>query len=203
MITAGLHKYACDLTLDPNTAHNNLILSEDYRKVTYVEEDQSYPDHPERFDKRPHVLCRESLSGRCYFEAEWSGCADISVVYKAFGRKGKCEDTVFGFNKESWCLACPDDTFFVWHNYKCTDTCVPSGSCKRAGVYVDMSAGTLSFYSISDTHTLTHIHTFTSSFTESLYVGFGFMVHPFNSSVSLCQIEKPVSNNTYVTCTPE
>ncbi|XDV25438.1 hypothetical protein PO909_029357, partial [Leuciscus waleckii] len=202
-IIAGPHKYACDLTLDPNTAHNNLILSEDYKKVTYVEEDQSYPDHPERFDKRPHVLCRESLSGRCYFEAEWSGCADISVVYKAFGRKGKCEDTVFGFNKESWCLACPDDTFNVWHSYKCTNTRVPSGSCKRAGVYVDMSAGTLSFYSISDTHRLTHIHTFTSAFTESLYVGFGFMVHPFNSSVSLCQTEKPVSNNTDVTCTPE
>ncbi|XP_051746189.1 NACHT, LRR and PYD domains-containing protein 3-like isoform X4 [Ctenopharyngodon idella] len=195
-ITAGLHKYACDLTLDPNTAHNNLILSEEYRKVTYVEECQSYPDHPERFDKRPHVLCRESLSGRCYWEAEWSGCADISVAYKGIGRKGKCEDTVFGSNKNSWCLGCRDDMFVVWHSHKYINTRVPLSSCKRAGVYLDVSAGTLSFYSVSDTHTLTHIHTFThTSFTEPLYAGFGFMAHPYNSSVSVCPIENPVSNN--------
>ncbi|XP_051746206.1 NACHT, LRR and PYD domains-containing protein 3-like [Ctenopharyngodon idella] len=202
-ITTGPHKYACDLTLDPNTANNNLILSEEYRKVTYVEEYQSYPDHPERFDKRPHVLCRESLSGRCYWEAEWSGCADISVAYKGIGRKGKCEDTVYGFNKNSWCLVCRDDTFDVWHSHKCTNTRVPSSIYKRAGVYLDVSAGTLSFYSVSDTHTLTHIHTYTSSFTEPVYAGFGFMVHPYNSSVSVCQIEKPVSNNTDATCPPE
>ncbi|ROJ30530.1 NLR family CARD domain-containing protein 3 [Anabarilius grahami] len=203
-ITAGLHKYACDLTLDPNTAHNNLILSEEYRKVTYVEECQSYPDHPERFDKRPHVLCGESLSGRCYWEAEWTGCTNISVACKGIWRKGKCEDTVYGFSKNSWCLACHGDTFYVWHSYKWTDTHVPSSSCKRAGVYLDVSAGTLSFYSISDTHTLKNIHTFThTSFTEHLYAGFGFFVHPYNSSVSVCQIEKPVSNNTDVTCTPE
>ncbi|XP_051746190.1 NACHT, LRR and PYD domains-containing protein 3-like isoform X5 [Ctenopharyngodon idella] len=195
-ITAGLHKYACDLTLDPNTANNNLILSEEYRKVTYVEECQSYPDHPERFDKRPHVLCRESLSGRCYWEAEWSGCADISVAYKGIGRKGKCEDTVFGSNKNSWCLGCRDDMFVVWHSHKYINTRVPLSSCKRAGVYLDVSAGTLSFYSVSDTHTLTHIHTFThTSFTEPLYAGFGFMAHPYNSSVSVCPIENPVSNN--------
>uniref|UniRef100_A0A673G4J8 SPRY-associated domain-containing protein n=1 Tax=Sinocyclocheilus rhinocerous TaxID=307959 RepID=A0A673G4J8_9TELE len=64
-ITAGLHKYACDLTLDPNTAHNHLVLSENRRKVTHVEEYQSYPDHPDRFDGCPQVLCRESLSGLC------------------------------------------------------------------------------------------------------------------------------------------
>ncbi|KTG02171.1 hypothetical protein cypCar_00034320, partial [Cyprinus carpio] len=88
-ITAGLHKYFCDLTMDPDTANTKLILSEENRKVTYVDEDQPYPDHPERFNKRPHVLCRERLSGRCYWEAEWSGQADISVTYKGICRKGK------------------------------------------------------------------------------------------------------------------
>uniref|UniRef100_A0A672LV77 SPRY-associated domain-containing protein n=1 Tax=Sinocyclocheilus grahami TaxID=75366 RepID=A0A672LV77_SINGR len=63
-ITSGLHKYACDLTLDPNTANIFLILSEENRKVTYAKEEQSYPDHPDRFDgNNPQVLCSESLTG--------------------------------------------------------------------------------------------------------------------------------------------
>ena len=61
---------ACELTLDPNTANRGLSLSEDNRKVTLVREQQSYPDHPERFDCWPQVLCRESLTGRCYWEVE-------------------------------------------------------------------------------------------------------------------------------------
>ncbi|XDV25742.1 hypothetical protein PO909_029608, partial [Leuciscus waleckii] len=91
------HYYACDLTLDPNTAHTRLILSEENRKVTHVKDYQSYPDHSERFDTWSQVLCSESLSGRCYWEAEWSGHkAVISVTYKRISRKGVSEDCVFG-----------------------------------------------------------------------------------------------------------
>ncbi|KAI2665201.1 NACHT, LRR and PYD domains-containing protein 12 [Labeo rohita] len=198
-ITAGLHKYLCDLTMDPNTTNPKLILSEENRKVTYVDEDQPYPDHPERFDKHPHVLCRECLSGRCYWEAEWSGQADISVTYKEIGRKGKEADSVFGFNKNSWCLICSDEPFGLWYDDQHIDTCVTSGSCRKAGVYVDVSAGTLSFYSVSDTHALTRIYTFNTTFTETLYVGFGFMVHDLNSTLSLCRREKPANNATDVT----
>ncbi|KAK1784197.1 hypothetical protein P4O66_003970, partial [Electrophorus voltai] len=84
---------ACDLTLDPNTAHTRLSLSEGNRKVTCVwEQQQSYPDHPERFDYWYQVVCRESLTGRCYWEVEWSGRADISVTYKGISRKGVSYD---------------------------------------------------------------------------------------------------------------
>ncbi|KAJ8362079.1 hypothetical protein AAFF_G00398140, partial [Aldrovandia affinis] len=64
-------QYSCQLTLDPNTAHRDLRLSEGNREVTWVGQDQSYPDHPERFDSWAQVLCREGLSGRSYWEAEW------------------------------------------------------------------------------------------------------------------------------------
>ncbi|XP_026135053.1 NACHT, LRR and PYD domains-containing protein 3 isoform X1 [Carassius auratus] len=194
-ILAGLRKYACHLTLDPNTAHTCLILSEENRQVTRVREDQSYPEHPDRFDECPQVLCRESLSGRCYWEAEWSGYAFISVTYKEVSRKGASDDCVFGFNENSWSLICSENRFTVRHNNKETDICVSSGSSKRVGVYVDIPAGSLSFYSVSDTHTLTHLHTFTSTFTEPLYAGFGFVFYYPNSSVTLCEIEKPVTNN--------
>ncbi|KAK7174138.1 hypothetical protein R3I93_001351 [Phoxinus phoxinus] len=202
-ITPGLHKYAVDLTLDPNTAHTYLALSEENRKVTCVYVSQSYPDHPERFDVYHQVLCGESLTGRCYWECEWSGGdVEISVSYKGIGRKGGSRDirvllpyicseqdsNVFGRNEKSWSLFCSDDGLAVLHNSNRTAVSAGPGSCKRAGVFVDVSAGTLSFYSVSDTHTLTHLHTFTHTFTEPLYAG--FTLNYVNSSVSLCHIKQ-------------
>uniref|UniRef100_A0AAR2LDR5 NACHT domain-containing protein n=1 Tax=Pygocentrus nattereri TaxID=42514 RepID=A0AAR2LDR5_PYGNA len=85
----GLKKYAVGLTLDPNTMNSRLSLSEGNRKVERVGEDQPYPDHPDRFDYYPQVLCVESLTGRCYWEVQWSGYgADISVSYRGIRRKG-------------------------------------------------------------------------------------------------------------------
>ena len=98
---------ACELTLDPNTAGRRLSLSEGNRKVTRVSEKQWYPDHPERFDYWYQVLCREGQSGRCYWEAEWSGGEfDIAVAYKSMKRKGGSHDSWFGCNDKSWSLSC-------------------------------------------------------------------------------------------------
>uniref|UniRef100_A0A669DYY2 NACHT domain-containing protein n=1 Tax=Oreochromis niloticus TaxID=8128 RepID=A0A669DYY2_ORENI len=73
----GLRKYSCQLTIDTNTVNTNLQLSDNNRKVTYVEEVQSYPYHPERFDIH-QLLCRNGLTGRCYWEVEWRGDVYIS-----------------------------------------------------------------------------------------------------------------------------
>uniref|UniRef100_A0A4W5L0U6 SPRY-associated domain-containing protein n=1 Tax=Hucho hucho TaxID=62062 RepID=A0A4W5L0U6_9TELE len=67
-----LLQYSCQLTLDPNTANTDLSLSKGNRKVTCTDQVQPYPDHPDRFTNRCQVLCREGLSGRCYWEVEWS-----------------------------------------------------------------------------------------------------------------------------------
>uniref|UniRef100_A0AAY5EA05 B30.2/SPRY domain-containing protein n=1 Tax=Electrophorus electricus TaxID=8005 RepID=A0AAY5EA05_ELEEL len=189
-IKPGLRKYVCDLTLDPNTAHRLLSLSEGNRKVTCVweQQQQSYSDHPERFDYWEQVLCRESLTGCCYWEAEWNGgWADISVTYKGIRRKGGSYDCVFGRNLKSWSLSCSDNSYTVWHNNKGTAISAPSSS-NRVGVYLDWPAGTLSFYSVSShTHTLTHLHTLHSTFTEPLYAG--FWVWDSDSSVCVCEPE--------------
>ncbi|XP_062313814.1 stonustoxin subunit beta-like, partial [Osmerus eperlanus] len=177
---------ACKLTLDPNTAHRELSLSEENRKVIKREK-QPYPDHPERFDYRPQVLCREGLSGRCYWEAEWSrGKVSIAVTYKGISRRGEGYDCKLGYNNKSWSLYCDDDSYSARHNKKSTAIPAPPSSSHRVGVHLDWPAGTLSFYTVSS-DTLTHLHTFHSTFTEPLYPG--FWVYDFDSSVSLCQIE--------------
>ncbi|XP_031417942.1 stonustoxin subunit beta-like [Clupea harengus] len=183
-IKPGPRKYACELTLDPNTAHRHLSLSEGNRKVTRVSEDQSYPDHPERFDCWSQVLCREGQSGRCYWEADWSSSADIAVAYKSMKRKGGSNDSRFGYNDKSWRLYCSGNSYSARHNNKRTAIPAPSSRSRRVGVYLDWPAGTLSFYSVSS-DTLTHLHTFHSTFTEPLYPGFYVYA---DSSVSLCQI---------------
>ncbi|XP_036374871.1 tripartite motif-containing protein 16-like [Megalops cyprinoides] len=163
-------RYSCQLTLDPSTAHTFLCLSEGNRAVTCGTVKQPYPDHPERFEERWQVLCREGLSGRCYWEAEWSGVngASIAVSYKEISRKGERIDCGFGNNNKSWRLDCISYTCNFWHNNNRTEIPVPP-SC-RIGVYLDHRAGTLSFYSVSDTMTLLHrVHT---TFIQPLYPGF-------------------------------
>ncbi|XP_059404923.1 NACHT, LRR and PYD domains-containing protein 3-like [Carassius carassius] len=185
-ITPGLHKYTCNLTLDINTANNHLSLSAGNRKVTRVEEELPYPDHPERFDCFEQVLCRESLSKRHYWEAEWSvRGAGLSVTYKGIQRTGS--DCRFGLNEMSWSLICFDNKYSAWHSNNRTNLPAPSPPSNRVGVYLDWPAGKLSFYSVSDTHTLIHLHTYHSTFIEPLYAG--FRLYP-DSSVSLYKNEE-------------
>ncbi|XP_078143426.1 protein NLRC3-like isoform X6 [Centroberyx gerrardi] len=184
----GLKKYACELTLDPNTANRNLSLSEDNRKVTAVREEQPNPDHPERFDFWKQLLCTNSLTGRCYWEVEWKGLADIGVTYRGIRRRGRGADSWLGRNDKSWSLVCFGNSYSAWHNNRTTEKRMPSSSVSnRVGVYLDWPAGILSFYRVSS-DTLIHIHTFHSTFTEPLYPAFGFG-SGFGSSVSLCQRE--------------
>ncbi|XP_071390676.1 NLR family CARD domain-containing protein 3-like isoform X2 [Centroberyx affinis] len=185
----GVRKYACELTLDPNTAHRNLLLSEDNKKVT-VREMQPYPDHPERFDCWEQVLCRNGLTGRCYWEVERKGEVYIGVTYREISRRGDSVDCRLGRNDKSWCLLCYDDIYYACHNNIKTQMQTPSSS-NRVAVYLDWAAGSLSFYRVSS-NTLIHIHTFHSTFTEPLYPVFGFgfgSEFKFISSLSLCQIE--------------
>ncbi|XP_069028657.1 protein NLRC3-like [Embiotoca jacksoni] len=182
----GLRKYFCELELDTNSVNRKLKLSDNNRKVTKVKEDQSYPDHPDRFNWWPQLLCRTGLTGRCYWEVEWRGRVDIAVSYRGIRRRGHSNDCRFGGNDQSWSLNCSDDGLYsVWHNKRKILISSSSSSSNRVAVYVDCPAGTLSFYRISS-DTLIHLHTFNTTFTEPLYPGFWFW--SFGSSVSLCSL---------------
>ncbi|XP_033181510.1 NACHT, LRR and PYD domains-containing protein 12-like [Mastacembelus armatus] len=176
----GLKKYSCELTINTNTMNNELKLSDDNKKVTNMEEDQLYPDHPERFDFCSQLLCSNGLTGRCYWEVEWEGNVNMSVSYRGISRVGNGTDCLFGLNDQSWMLCCSDGGHFsVSHNNRTTSIHLPlassssSSSSGRVAVYLDWPAGTLSFYRVS-CDTLVHIYTFSATFTEPLYPGFGF-----------------------------
>ncbi|XP_064189752.1 tripartite motif-containing protein 16-like [Anguilla rostrata] len=176
-------QYSCQLTLEPNTVNQRLRLSEGNRMVTHVREIQSYPDHPDRFDCF-QVLCREGLSGRCYWEAEWHGDEGvyIAVSYKEISRKGEGDGCLMGHNDKSWSLDCSSSSYSFCHNNTITKIPVPPSS--RIGVYLDHRAGSLSFYGVSDTMTL--LHRVQTTFTQPLYPG--FWVGPVGCSVKLCNL---------------
>ncbi|KAL0984422.1 hypothetical protein UPYG_G00141260 [Umbra pygmaea] len=161
--------YSVPLTLDPNTACPSLLLSEMNRKVSWSEEDQSYPEHSDRFIYIVQVLCKEFLSGACYWELEWGGrSVGVAVAYNGISRKGPGNKCLFGYNDQSWMLHCSTSSCCFYHKKNRTDIPIPCSS--RVGVYLDHRAGTLSFYSISDTMTL--LHRVQATFTQPLYLGF-------------------------------
>ncbi|XP_029281674.1 NACHT, LRR and PYD domains-containing protein 3-like [Cottoperca gobio] len=191
-LTPGLKKYSCELTLDTNTAHRELKVSNNNRKVTRVEE-QPYPDHPEGFIFCHQLLCRTALTGRCYWEVEWRGLVEVAVTYRGISRRGDSDDHGFGRNDQSWSILCIDGGYFVKHNKIVKHLPPPSSSPSpsppsgRVAVYVDCPAGSLSFFRVSS-DTLIHLHTFSTTFTEPLHPGFGFMLGLSDSSVSLCRL---------------
>uniref|UniRef100_A0A3Q3AEC1 NACHT, LRR and PYD domains-containing protein 3-like n=1 Tax=Kryptolebias marmoratus TaxID=37003 RepID=A0A3Q3AEC1_KRYMA len=168
-ILPGPKKYTKKMTLDPNTAHRDLSLSEGNRKATRWTK-QPYPDHPERFDFWTQVLCKEGLTGQCYWETEWTGRGCIGVTYRGISRKGEGHDCWLGRNDVSWGLNCTRDSYRVLHGSVNDLVPVPPSS-NKVGVYLDWSAGTLSFYRVSCDE-LTLLHTFYTTFSEPVYPGF-------------------------------
>ncbi|XP_069573207.1 tripartite motif-containing protein 16-like [Brachyistius frenatus] len=176
-------KYSHHITMDPDTAHTYLSLSDGNRKATLTKTDKSLSSDPNRFGERWQVLCREALTGRCYWEVKLSGKIHVAVAYKDIGRKGTREECGFGYNGKSWSLECSNSCYTFRYNNISTVISGPRSS--PVGVYLDHEAGTLSFYSISETMTL--LHRVQTRFTQPLYPGFWL---PYNAgdTVELCDL---------------
>ncbi|XP_053193075.1 tripartite motif-containing protein 16-like [Scomber japonicus] len=177
-------QYSCEITLDPNTAYTSLLLSEGNRKATYTSQQQSYSSHTDRFTVWYQVLSRESLTGRCYWEVEWSGIGiRIAVAYKNISRVGDSNECGFGLNDKSWMLICYTTGYdFYFNNIK---TAISGPRSSRVGVYLDHRAGILSFYSVSETMTL--LHTVQTTFTQPLYAG--LCVYFDGATAELCKLK--------------
>lgn len=158
---------SCHLSLDPNTAFENLLLSEGNSKVTWIKKPQRYPDHPERFTKYEQVLCTEGLSGVCYWEVEWRGSRiEAAVCYKG----AELEESGFGYTGQSWCISLSNYGCTFWHDGVKTKISTPCSS--TLGVYLNHNAGCLSFYSVSGPGEMMLLHRVQTTFSQPLYPGF-------------------------------
>uniref|UniRef100_A0A8C1ZPY8 E3 ubiquitin-protein ligase TRIM39-like n=1 Tax=Cyprinus carpio TaxID=7962 RepID=A0A8C1ZPY8_CYPCA len=161
-----MQQYAVEVTLDPDTAHPYLILSDDGKQVRHGDIWQKLPDKPERFDTCPCVLGKVGFSsGRFYFEVQVKGKTewDLGVARESINRKGDIR------------LIPSNGYWTVWlrngDEYKACDDPRVSLSLRvkpqRVGVFMDYEEGLVSFY---DVESSSHIYSFTAqSFTGKLY----------------------------------
>lgn len=166
-----------------DSAHYDLKISHDGQKVEgydcYV---PFRSGNPEQFTYWKQVLCVEEIKSRSYWEALWSGTGvHFAVSYNSIVRKDGGNNSRFGYNKLSWSLVCFNHECYFIHNSVKTDILTPK--CSRIGVYVDVKAGSLSFYCISDSEAMTLLHKECTVFSEPLYAGFTLVSR---SSVTLC-----------------
>ncbi|XP_029303340.1 tripartite motif-containing protein 16-like [Cottoperca gobio] len=181
---AEFMKYSRQITLDPNTAHRCLSLSDRNRKATLMAVEQLYSDHPDRFDQWWQVLSREGLTGRCYWEVKWNGFVCIAVANKDIRRTGTREECVFGYNNKSWSLQCKSGSYNFKHNN--ISTSISGLQSFRVGIYLDHRAGTLSFYNVSETMTL--LHRVQTTFTQPLFPGFWIPSTLSGDTAELCEL---------------
>ncbi|XP_038136296.1 E3 ubiquitin-protein ligase TRIM21-like [Cyprinodon tularosa] len=155
---------AVDVTLDPDTAHPKLIMSDDGKQVKHVDVKKKLPDNPERFSKCVCVLGRQSFSsGSFYFEVQVKGKTnwDLGVVRESINRKGEITTSP---QNGYWTIWLRNSNEF--HAYADPPVYLHSGP-EKVGVFVDYEEGLVSFY---DVDAAALIHSFTGCcFTEKLY----------------------------------
>uniref|UniRef100_A0A8C4ZWM2 Bloodthirsty n=2 Tax=Gadus morhua TaxID=8049 RepID=A0A8C4ZWM2_GADMO len=160
-----VQQYEVDVTLDPDTAHPRLILSEDGKQVHDGGVWKELPDNPKRFTRWGGVLTRQSFSsGRFYFE--------VQVKDKTESWLGVARESI---DRKCLILLTPETGYWTLLYYK--DVLVfrddPSvrvplrAELQKVGVFVDYDEGLVSFY---DVEARVHLYSATGcTFGEPLY----------------------------------
>ncbi len=142
--------------LDPNTANPFLVVSDDLTSVRYTGNKQTLPDNPERFDYYSCVLGSEGFNSgtHCWdVEVKESQYWSVGVTTASNQRKGR---DFFG-----------TDVWSVWYGlYEPSGGFPLKQKLERVRVDLDYDGGTVSF---SDPVTNTHLHTFTTTFTDTVF----------------------------------
>nr|XP_033941529.1 LOW QUALITY PROTEIN: E3 ubiquitin-protein ligase TRIM58-like [Pseudochaenichthys georgianus] len=165
-----VQQYEVEVTLDPDTAHPELILSDDGKQVKHVDEMKTLPDNPERFDYWGNVLAKQSFSsGRFYYEVQVKGNTEweLGVVRESISRKG---DITLSPQNGYWTIVLMNGNEYKAHADPSVSLSLKSQP-QKVGVFVDYEEGLVSFY---DVDAAALIYSFTGCcFTEKLYPFFG------------------------------
>ena len=185
-----VQQYEVDVTLDPDTAYPQLILSKDGKQVHHGGVWNKLPDNPKRFTNQSWVLTRQSFSsGRFYFEVQVKNQTAwrLGVARESINRKGNITVTP---EEGYWSIVFTKDQLVFSDN---PEVLLPlRAELQKVGVFVDYDEGLVSFY---DVEARVHIYSATGcTFREPLYpiLGLGglyFVVTPppWSSHLSIKQ----------------
>ncbi|XP_018409117.1 PREDICTED: E3 ubiquitin/ISG15 ligase TRIM25-like [Nanorana parkeri] len=157
---------ASGLLLDAATAANNIKMSDDLKGIIATKEEEDRPETPLRFQKCQVVSRQSFSSGRHYWEVltSESGGWRFGMTYPSVQREGA--KSAIGENDKSWCMRKFHSNHAVRHHG--TDQLLAHNVLgNKFRVSLDYEAGKLSFYELGDS--LTHLYTFTTTFTEPLH----------------------------------
>ncbi|XP_029979159.1 E3 ubiquitin-protein ligase TRIM21-like isoform X2 [Sphaeramia orbicularis] len=142
-----VQQYEVDLTLDPDTAHPNLILSDDGKQVHDGDVKRNLPRRPQRFSYCFCVLAKQSFSsGRFYFEVQVKGKTewDLGVARESIKRKGQI---ALGPQNRYWSIWLRNGNEYEALDYHYVPLSLKS-SPQKVGVFVDYEEGLVSFYDV-------------------------------------------------------
>uniref|UniRef100_A0A3B4B1I0 B30.2/SPRY domain-containing protein n=1 Tax=Periophthalmus magnuspinnatus TaxID=409849 RepID=A0A3B4B1I0_9GOBI len=138
-------EFAVKVSLDPDTAHPNLVLSKDLKQVNYTGQTQTLPDNSERFSSFLCVLGKQKFSsGKFYFEIQVKGKTawELGVARESVDRKEEDTQTV---QKGYWLLSMDS----VYNTSDDPPVVFPMRSSpEKVGVFVDYDEGLVSFYDV-------------------------------------------------------
>ncbi|NXN57186.1 TRI25 ligase, partial [Rynchops niger] len=164
-----LLQYAANITLDCNTAHNKVMLSERYTRMSVSDIPLNYNHHPQRFTDCSQVLGFQSFKrGIHYWEVELqqNSFCGIGICYGSMERQGP--ESRLGRNSSSWCIEWFNSKISSWHND--VEKCLPNVKTTKIGVLLHCDGGFVIFMAVGEKHNL--IYKFKAQFTEALYPAF-------------------------------
>ncbi|XP_010001074.1 PREDICTED: E3 ubiquitin/ISG15 ligase TRIM25, partial [Chaetura pelagica] len=179
-----LLQHAAHITLDFNTAHNKVVLSERYTRMSVSDTPMNYNHHPQRFTDCPQVLGFQCFKrGIHYWEVELqqNNFCGIGICYGSMDRRGP--ESRLGRNSSSWCIEWFNSKISAWHND--VEKCLPNTKATKIGVLLHCEGGFVIFMAVGEKHNL--IYKFKTQFTEALYPA--FWLFSSGTVLSLCQMK--------------
>ncbi|XP_053231139.1 E3 ubiquitin/ISG15 ligase TRIM25 isoform X1 [Podarcis raffonei] len=179
-----LLEFATKFTLDFNTAHKKVLLSERNTKISVSETPQNYAHHPQRF-----TYCSQVVAFQCFkrgihyweVELEHNTFCGVGVCYGSMARQGA--ESRLGRNGSSWCIEWFNSRISAWHND--VEKCLPNTKLKKIGVLLNYDGGFVIFFGVGEKLIL--LYKFRAQFTEALYPA--FWVFSSGTTISLCQLK--------------